>query len=57
MKTQREWAAERRVGKLEAVQEQIAAGSLTVRQMTAKERKAHPAQPRPERGKGRRRKY
>ena len=52
MKTQRERAAERRIVKLAVVQEQIDAGTLTVRKMTAKERKAHPPKPRPERGQG-----
>ena len=55
MKTQRERAEERRVVKLAEVQEQIDAGTLTVRKMTTKERKAHPPQPRPERGRGRKR--
>jgi hypothetical protein len=54
MKTTRERSEERRQVKLAAVQEQIAAGTLTVRKMTAKERAAHPPQPRPERGKRRR---
>ena len=54
-KTTRERADERRQEKLDAVQQQIDEGTLTVRKMTAKERKAHPPQPRPERGRGRRR--
>ena len=57
MKTQRERADERRVERLSIVQEQIDAGTLTVRKMTSKERAKYPAQPRPERGKGSGRKY
>ena len=57
MKTPRERADERRQEKLVAVQEQIDAGTMTVRKMTAKERAAHPPQPRPERGRGSRRRY
>ncbi|MFN2615634.1 MAG: hypothetical protein ABR581_00765 [Thermoleophilaceae bacterium] len=55
MKSTRERADERRQEKLDHVQEQIAEGSLTVRKMTAKERAAHPPRPRPERGRGSRR--
>ena len=54
MKTQKEKADEKRREKLEAIQEQVDEGSLTIRKMTAKERKAHPPRPRAER-KGRRR--
>ena len=57
MKTPRQRAEERRQVKLAAVQEQIAAGTLTVRRMTAKERAAHPPQPRPERGRGSKRRF
>jgi hypothetical protein len=57
MQTQRERAEERRAGKLVAIQEQIDAGTLVVRRMTAKERAEHPPQPRPERGRGSRRGY
>ena len=41
--------------KLAALQEQIEAGTLKVRKMTAKERAKHPPRERPERGRGRRR--
>ena len=50
MGSQQDRAAEKRRQKLEQVQEQIKSGSLTVRQMTPKERKANPpAPPRPKR--------
>ena len=52
MKTPAQRAQERHEEKLAAMQEQIAAGTLTVRRMTAKERAAHPPRPRPERGRG-----
>lgn len=55
MKTTRQRADERRQAKLDLVQEQIDAGTLTIRKMTAKERRENPAKPRPERGRGRRR--
>ena len=57
MKTPRQRADERRQEKLDAVQEQIAAGTLTVRRMTAAERAAHPPQPRPKSGRGSRRRF
>jgi hypothetical protein len=38
-------AAERRRAKLEEVQRQIETGSLTVRKMTAEERKQYPPRP------------
>jgi hypothetical protein len=57
MKTPKQREAERRQEKLAAVQQQIAAGTLTVRKMTAGERAAHPPRPRPERGRGSRRTY
>ena len=41
MKTTRERAQERRDAKLEQVQEQVANGSLVIRQMTAEERKRY----------------
>jgi hypothetical protein len=53
MKTQKERAEERRRQKLALMQEQVESGQLTVRKMTAKERKENP--PRPP-GEGRRRK-
>jgi hypothetical protein len=50
-KTQRERADEKRQEKLEAVQEQVDSGSLTIRQMTPEERKKYPKpdNPRPTR--------
>ncbi|MGA2321536.1 MAG: hypothetical protein ABSG95_12470 [Solirubrobacteraceae bacterium] len=54
MTTQADRAAERRRVKLEDVQRQIKEGSLTIRKMTAQERKRFPQRPaRP--AKGRRR--
>jgi hypothetical protein len=50
--TPKERAEARRADKLAAVQEQIDAGTLVVRRMTAKERAQHPPRPRPERGRG-----
>jgi len=41
-KTHRERTAERRREKLEHMQQQIEAGTLTIRQMTPAERKRHP---------------
>jgi hypothetical protein len=57
MKTPKEREAERRQEKLVAIQDEIDAGTLTIRKMTAKERAANPPRPRPERGRGRRRRY
>jgi hypothetical protein len=55
MKTPRQRDEERRQEKLALMQEQIDAGTLTVRRMTAEERAAtNPPRPRPERGRGRR---
>ncbi len=42
MSTQREKAEARRQEKLDAVQEQVDSGSLTIRKMTAEERKKYP---------------
>jgi predicted nucleic acid-binding Zn-ribbon protein len=54
MITQADRAAERRRTKLEEIQQQVKAGSLTIRKMTAEERKRYP--PRPSKAsKGRRR--
>jgi hypothetical protein len=53
VKTQKEKADEKRREKLAAIKEQVEEGTLTIRKMTAKERKAHP--PRPRREKTRRR--
>jgi hypothetical protein len=49
--TQAERAAERRLAKLEEVQRQLKDGSLKIRQMTAKERRANPPQPRKKSGR------
>jgi hypothetical protein len=54
VKTQKERADEKRQAKLDLMQEQIEAGTLKVRKMTAKERAAHPPRERPERGSRRR---
>lgn len=43
MKTNRERAEEKRVEKLALIDEQVASGRLTVRQMTAEERRQFPA--------------
>ena len=51
-KTAQERAEERRQEKLAALQEQIEAGTLKVRKMTAKERADNPPRQRPERGRG-----
>jgi len=55
MKTTRQRAEERRQEKLAAVQEQIDAGTLTIRRMTVMERAEHPPRPRPEGSRGSRR--
>jgi hypothetical protein len=52
MKTQKERAEERRAEKLVAIDEQVEAGTLVIRKMTARERAKNPPQPRPERGRG-----
>jgi hypothetical protein len=57
MKSQTERAAERRAARLLEVQEQIDAGTLVIRRMTAKERAEHPPRPRPDRGRGSSRSY
>ena len=43
MKTARERAEEKRLAKLDLVREQVQNGSLTIRQMTAEERRRYPA--------------
>jgi len=54
MKTTREKAEEKRQAKLENVREQVASGTLVIRQMTADERRRYPARPsRPQRKSGR----
>jgi hypothetical protein len=45
MKTQKERAEEKRREKLAQIDEQVARGDLTIRKMTAKERKENPARP------------
>jgi hypothetical protein len=45
MATQSDRAAERRVAKLEDVERQVKDGSLTIRKMTAEERKRYPPKP------------
>ena len=55
MSTSWERAEERRQAKLADVQQQIEDGTLQVRKMTAKERKANPPKPRPDHGRGRKR--
>jgi hypothetical protein len=50
MSTHSERAAEQRRLKLDEIKAQVKAGSLTIRQMTAKERKSFPPQPPKERG-------
>jgi hypothetical protein len=47
MSTQRERAEEKRKEKLKAVEEQVAEGSLTIRQMTPEERAKYPKRERP----------
>jgi hypothetical protein len=47
MSTQRERAEEKRKEKLKAVEEQVAEGSLTIRQMTPEERAKYPKRDRP----------
>jgi hypothetical protein len=51
MKTVREKQDEKRAEKLDQIQRQVEDGSLVIRQMTAAERKRHPApeQPKPKR--------
>lgn len=51
MKTTRERAEERRLAKLELVREQVASGSLVIRDMTEEERRRYPQRPaKPRRG-------
>jgi hypothetical protein len=45
MKTPRERAEEKRQEKLDLVREQIESGALTIRQMTAEERRRYPPRP------------
>lgn len=45
MKSARERAEEKREAKLQHVREQLASGSLVIRQMTAEERRRYPPRP------------
>jgi hypothetical protein len=56
MESQRDRAEKQRKRKLEAVEQQVADGSLTIRQMTPEEREKYPkpSTPRPERKRPRR---
>jgi hypothetical protein len=45
VKTTRERAEEKRSAKLELVREQVESGALTIRQMTAEERRRYPPRP------------
>ena len=45
VKTARERAAEKRAEKLERISEEVASGSLVIRQMTDEERRRYPARP------------
>ena len=47
MKTPKQRAEERRQEKLAAIEEQVKEGTLTIRKMTARERKQHPPRERP----------
>ena len=53
MKTVHERAEEQRQAKLEQMRQQIEAGTLVVRKMTAEERAKYPARPQPEKPKKR----
>jgi hypothetical protein len=55
MITQAERAAERRKLRLEEIQRQVKDGSLTIRKMTAEERRQYPARPPSASSGGRRR--
>jgi hypothetical protein len=52
--TQRERAEEKRKEKLKAVEEQVAEGSLTIRQMTPEEKAKYPKRERPPQAKRKR---
>jgi hypothetical protein len=54
MSTQRERAEEKRKEKLKAVAEQVAEGSLTIRQMTPEEEAKYPKRERPPQAKRKR---
>jgi hypothetical protein len=53
MKTVHERQEEQRQAKLALIDEQIKAGTLVVRKMTADERKKYPAKPQPEKSRKR----
>jgi len=55
MLTQADRAAERRRAKLEDIRQQVKDGSLTIRKMTAEERKRYPPRPSKRPAKARRR--
>jgi hypothetical protein len=54
MKTTRERAEEKREEKLALVREQVASGSLVIRQMTDEERRLYPPRPTVRKPQGRR---
>jgi hypothetical protein len=54
VKTARERADEKRVEKLEAIQEQVAKGGLVIRKMTDDERQLYPPRPATANPRGRR---
>lgn len=54
MKTARERAEEKRQEKLEGVRDQVANGSLVIRQMTDEERQKYPPRPAPPKQSNRR---
>jgi hypothetical protein len=54
MSSQRERAEEKRKEKLKAVEEQVAEGSLTIRQMTPEEKAKYPKRERPPQAKRKR---
>ena len=53
MKSPKDRAEAKRQEKLDLIKEQVEEGSLVIRKMTAKERKANPPRPRPERNRRR----
>jgi hypothetical protein len=53
VKTQKDRAEERRQEKLAQIQDEVAKGKLTIRQMTPEERAAHPPRPRGGKSRGR----
>ena len=53
MKTQKDRAEQRRREKLAQIEDEVAKGKLTIRQMTPEERAAHPPKPRGGKARGR----